>query len=406
MDKHMKKSLFGGYQKAAVQAAIGSLEQQLEENRVLNSRLQKENADSRENSEKLENTCRSLKNEIAAKSNEIRRLSSQLEDFKQRYEHSVSVQKEYERYLQTVGQIYMVACDSAGNIVNQADTSARQLISSLSDSTEKARAHMETAASAAMEAREKLTDTLPALIKTINGTFRQIDDFLDMANRVPESYSDVLNWQKSTLNRMEREIEDYKRASQTVAPMVEQPGSVSRFEKIDTPVSADTDFSAQKSFLFDENSTISANKRPDLILLKDKTPCPSQPLPDEPAAVELKHAVNYSEDPVYPDAEIEPTPKTESIKPHLSLLEQEKMRRRQQQSAEDGIASEDERPESSFRSSFESSQDPQCEPESSAVEPDQYKEPAASGPQPNMSNSSKHRPNVKELLNKYSQIKN
>lgn len=406
MDKYIKNSLFGGYQKAAVQAAIGSLEQQLEESRMLNLRLQKENADSRANAEELGNTCRSLKNEIAAKSNEISRLSSQIEDLKQRYEHNVSVQKEYERYLQTVGQVYMVACDSAGSIVNQADASARQLIGSLSDSAEEARARTETAASSAMEAREKLADTLPALIKTINSTFRQIDDFLDMANRVPESYDGVLDWQKKTLNRMEREVEDFKHTSQTIVPIAEQSGSVSRFDKkTGIPVSADADFSVQKPFLFDTNSTVSANKRPDLILLKDKAPCPSEPLPDEPA--ELKQAVNCSEPPVCSDVEKEPTPKTESVKPHLSLLEQEKMRRRRQQSAGDSIASENNRPEPSPRSALEFPEDLESEPEISAAQPDQsaeYKEPAVSSS--SAYDSNKRRPNVKELLNKYSQIKN
>lgn len=415
MDKRIKKSLFGGYQKEAVQATVNSLEQQLEESRQLASQLQKEIADTRESTKELETTCRSLKNEVMSKSTEIRGLESKLEDLQRRYDDSVSAQKEYDRYLQTVGQVYMVACDSAGNIVDQANTSAKQLINSLFDSAENTRMNTETAVSSAKSVREQLANTLPSLINTLNNTFHQIDNFLTMADRVPESYANILDWQKKTLGKIDQEVTDFKHNSQSFIARLEQSDSNSQYDKKNViSDSADTHISARKPSASDTSSTAFTARYPDLTLLNDRAAFSTESLPVKPAAVDLKPAAKYSENFIYPDVEKESTVKTESVKPRLSLLEQEKMKRRQQLSSTNDDTSEIDQQEFPSYSSFEIPEDPEFQREISAEKIEQsteHKETAAAvnssdDPRLSIPNSYKHRPNVKELLNKYSQIKN
>lgn len=412
MKRLMKRSFFGGYQRKAVESAVGSLEQQLEESQTLYSRLRKENADFRGRTEELENTCDALKNEVLTKGNEARRLESELEDLKQQYEHSVSIQKEYDRYLKTVGQVYMVACDGADKIVDQAEAGAREMIGNLSDSVETAREHTENAAVSVRAAREKLADALPDLLETINGTFRRIDDFLSMANRVPESYTNELGWQQKTLDRMGRELEEFKRSSQEVIDHSEMSDGGRKDKENDPEFFSDGDFSSQEPFTLSPHSTVPANKHPDLILLKDDTPDPDGSLA-EGSESEWKHAVNDLEQALFPEEE-KPVLKTEAAKPHLSLLEQEKIRRRQaRQNAADDGADEDDRGEPEQNPSVEMPEGAENGPKTAFVSPESAaapREPAtsadsASEPHADMSGAGGRRPNVKELLNKYSQIR-
>lgn len=351
-----------------------NLQSSHEQNRLDIGRILRENEQLRRTVSSLESANRTLNENLLANQYEIRRLSAQIEELKTLYQDSVSARREYDRYLDTVGQVYSVACESADSIIKRAEKSARDMLSVLEGKTKRARENAEKTMLMAKSMHNYLADTYPALVENIKRAFQEVDSFMSSVQTVPQSFDNMLAAQTQALLEIQNEMEEYRKRSRSIIEDAERSGITGNIAP--APVSAQ------------------------LIQPEPETPELSSPYMP-PISLQSEYSPSVSAKPYGRQSQYEPHSR-------MTLLEQEKIRRQEEMKAAQSTAQDTEQYKA---------QDPKKDsvladdnkPEQAPVP--QAAPPAVPDPkqevnqndvdQPEKQNLRRRRTNVKDLLDKY-----
>jgi regulator of replication initiation timing len=327
-----------------------------------NQALASENEVLRKKLSAMELSNRTLNENLLAKQFEIRELQSQLEELRVLYQDSISARREYDKYLDTVGQVYSVACESADSIVMRAEKSARKILEELEVKTKQTRDNSEKTLLLLRKMRERLSDSLPALIKNLQNAYQEAESFYASVESVPESFGNMLSAQQLALADIKNQMEEYHQRSRSI---------------MDGAMCSEGNVSVTES----NEKTLSGLRDEDYS--KTATATPVSPVPPEtPEPLQESEPLT--------EAVREERPRVEG-RSRMTLLEQEKLRRRKEMEALAKLHAEAAAP--AAEQTEEQPPAPAAEITRASV-PDSQPEPSATADR-------KRRTNVKDLLDKY-----
>ena len=218
MDDYLKKDSFHEPGESVKSNMSVDLHVLLDQCHWENNHLRSDNEALRNSLSALELSNRTLNENLLAKQFEIRQLELQLEELRMLYQDSVSARREYDRYLDTVGQVYSVACESADSIVKRAEKSAQEILNDLEKKTSLARESAEKSVMTVKTMRDRLAGSLSGLMENIQHAYREVNEFLSLAESVPQSFEDMLLSQNQILKDIQSEMDSYmKRSRQIIA---------------------------------------------------------------------------------------------------------------------------------------------------------------------------------------------
>lgn len=258
-----------------------------------------ENEQLRKTVNSLEITNRTLNENLLANQYEMRQMKAQIEELKTLYKDSITAKQEYDKYLDTVGQVYSVACESADNIVKRAEKSAHEILSVLEAKIKHARENAEKTMVMTRSIHDSFANSIPALIENIKLTFQEVDSFMSSVETVPNSFDNMFEAQNQAFSEIQTEIEEYRRNSRSLIEGAECSGIKSVSPAPEQPISQ-------------------AVKPARTAILSPTPNMPSAALPND-----YKPSVS-----TYRTYEKPPHDEPHS---RMTLLEQEKMRRRQEE---------------------------------------------------------------------------
>ena len=297
----------------------------------------------------MELTNRTLNQSLLAKQYEIRQLQSQIEELKRLYNDSISAKREYDKYLDTVGEVYSLACESADSIVQRAEQNARTIIANLEAKISREREEAEKSQMFVREMREGLVHSLSDLIHNLQNAYWEADSFYATLEAAPHSFYDA---QQLALADIKNQSNGYYERSRAIVGGALQSQERRGFSTSGDPAKI-------------ENTAVTIPS-PDITQPQYSAPQPEMVAADVAA---------QSRDDEASDAQ---SPQSEQ-RTRMTLLEQEKLRRKQESQALEQEGTEG----STSVAKSENSQ---------TVEP--------SG-EPTARDNKKRRTNVKDLLEKY-----
>lgn len=244
----------------------------------------------------LELTNRSLNEQLLLKKLEINRLEAQIEELRFLYNQSLNSRRYYDQYLDTVGEVYAVACECADSIVNRAENKAKEILSRVE---EKAREELDKPLQETEKIRARLTGTISELIENLQNTYNEINLFCSEVETAPQSIEHILDSQQ-LISEIREDVEQYQKRSRAILAQAKQ-------SKNSLPEIAEN--------LQQENICRVTDTIPDTMIQSE---------PKKQAQPDYK-----------PTEKVEETTNRNGTKRRMTLLEQEKLRRKQEIQAQE-----------------------------------------------------------------------
>lgn len=223
MDAPDKRSSLGEY-RGMVGSALTDLQMQLERNRQEILRFSENNRVLQNNVHTLESANRFLNEELLAKQSEIRRLKVQVEELRLLHEESTAARREYDRYLDTVGQVYMVACESADSIVSRAEKNARKILDERMKESEAVRYDAEKPLRTMQALRDSLSESLGTMMATVQRSFSEMDTWMLSAETASPAFPSPssLETHRQGIAEIEEDLNSYYQRSRAIIAESEQ----------------------------------------------------------------------------------------------------------------------------------------------------------------------------------------
>ena len=230
METPKKKPLFKGSKKE-IEEQFAALEQQAADAEREAERLRQEIRSLEANNEtlamensRLADERRILREERDRAAARAAGLEQELEEARRRTsDGQAAVRTSCDPYLSAVGEVYKVACHSAGSLVEKARDQSLQLVDTLQGQSLRAREEAETVLTEMRALRDALGNQLPDLIGQLEQTYEKVDRFLQHAETVPETYRAV-GYQEEALHAMQEELDRFdQETSRTVGRIFQEP---------------------------------------------------------------------------------------------------------------------------------------------------------------------------------------
>lgn len=230
METPKKKPLFKGSKKE-IEEQFAALEQQAADAEREAERLRQEIRSLEANNEtlamensRLADERRILREERDRAAARAAGLEQELEEARRRTsDGQAAVRTSCDPYLSAVGEVYKVACHSAGSLVEKARDQSLQLVDTLQGQSLRAREEAETVLTEMRALRDALGNQLPDLIGQLEQTYEKVDRFLQHAETVPETYR-AGGYQEEALHAMQEELDRFdQETSRTVGRIFQEP---------------------------------------------------------------------------------------------------------------------------------------------------------------------------------------
>ncbi len=208
MDK-IKKSMFGGYNKAEVDAKFWDLEKRAE-------RAEAEFAKASENCENLLQTAEQLRQELSVQEARNAELQANLEEIKANPPADSSV----------IGKVYLHAYETGAEIAGTAKDQVNDLLTDLNNVFDTNQYELKNATNGLVSVGQEISALIDQMNQKTNTLQEILSSFIEKASNIPNAYTGVAQIKDATDRQINDAIGKYEKSAQPfleLLPDAEQP---------------------------------------------------------------------------------------------------------------------------------------------------------------------------------------